>query len=241
MPSPNYDPPTLAEMRAIVGRMLRDPEGQVFGPDDLNDIINEGLADLSGFRPIEDTESITYEGGTPAPGPIPFELTRLSYVWGVEVRNDAQPSDIGQSFFIPYNTGESQVPNGWDLYMGFVRLGRLNWNYLWQWQNGLGGDPVVISAWGYRDRILPTSDGETLDLQDNTDYLCLVKSCRMLGFRLLSNDRSLYQQWLAATNNTDVSPAQLQGMLNLAEGDYDRQRRRSAVYRRTPAIGPQYP
>jgi hypothetical protein len=242
MPDPFYDPPTRAEMRTIIGRSLRDPAGEVFGPDILNDIINESLADLSGYRPVEATESIAYDPGTvPAPVPVPFFLTRLSSVWRVEVRNDARPEDISQSFTIPYDSGESQVANGWDVWEGALRLGRGNWVRLWNWYNGLGGDVITISAFGYRDRILPTADATVLDLFDGTDFLCMTKCARMLGFQTLNNDRALYQQWLAATNNTDVSPTQLQGMLNLAEGDYDRQRRRSSRLRRIPDIGPQYP
>ena len=52
-------------------------------------------------------------------------------------------------------------------------------------------------------------DEEYLDLTDATDYNCVLTPLQEQGFELLNHDRALYQQWIAATNNTDVSPTQL--------------------------------
>jgi hypothetical protein len=51
--SPNYTSLSLIEMREVVARTLRDPNGGVFSVDALNDFIAEGLMSLSGYRPIE--------------------------------------------------------------------------------------------------------------------------------------------------------------------------------------------
>jgi hypothetical protein len=79
-----------------------------------------------------------------------------------------------------------------------------------------------------------------LDFTGPVDDVCVQKYARMLGYTTLEADRGLYQQWLSATNNTDVSPTQLQGMLAQATGEMDRQRKRSTQLRRTVIVGPQY-
>jgi predicted AlkP superfamily pyrophosphatase or phosphodiesterase len=129
--------------------------------------------------------------------------------------------------------------NGWDFFHGRVRLGRVNWNMLWGWSKAING-PLDFILFGYEDRQLPATDGDILDFWDTIDYVCTLRYCRMLSFQMLNNDRALYQQWLASTNNTDVSPTQLQGMLNQAQNEVDRQRKRNLLIRRTVVHGPQY-
>lgn len=237
--SPGYSPPTLGGMKTVVKRTLRDEQGVVFSDAMLGDFITEGLASLSAYRPIEAIESIAY-----APtiyGEIQTVMpTILSNVWQVTARNPEDPTNVAQSLVVPYNTNEGDIQNGWDFYGGTIYLGRWVSGVLDQWVGHTAGS-LDLTLSGYRDRSFPTSDPDILDLEDPTDYLCLVKECRALGFQSLNNDRALYQQWLASTNNTDVSPTQLAGMLNSAQGDVDRARKRSAILRRQPVVGPQYP
>ena len=94
---------------------------------------------------------------------------------------------------------------------------------------------IELVVFGYADRDLPAAEDDILDVTDNTDYNCVLTHCKHLGFELLNHDRSLYQQWLAATNNTDVSPTQLQGMTAGAEQYYEKTRRRSTLIRRVPS------
>jgi hypothetical protein len=245
MVSPNYTAPSLVEMRTTLARTLRDPNGVVFTSDMLDDFIREALSDMSGYRPIEATESQVFDPDTV---PITDESVTpetLSYVWQVVFRNDDLVADPLQTLIIPYvSMGEAAFAlSGWDYYAGRVVIGRHALYGITEWYRW-SGVPLTIVMSGYRDHMLPLAadgDDQLLDLYDVTDQLCLTRTCRMLGFQMLTNDRALYQQWLAATNNTDVSPTQLQGMLNIAQGDVERQRKRSAVIRRTPTIGPQYP
>jgi hypothetical protein len=165
----------------------------------------------------------------------------VSHVWQVVVSNEEDITAANQSVILPYvSTGESALQNGWDYYGGRLYFGRWAVGWLDSWF-GHAGAALSVVLYGYRDRALPIDDDEVLDLEDAVDQLCLTRECRALGFQLLNNDRALYQQWLAATNNTDVSPTQLQGMLSNAVGDVERQRKRSAILRRNPIIGPQYP
>jgi hypothetical protein len=219
-------------MRSIVARTLRDPNGDVFSVDAVNDFITEGMLSLSGYRPIETTEAFDYDPATSSLGTV-FPLGVLTYVWQVAV---SSPDDY---IVLPYNgdMGGSggQVGSGWEVWAGVLRISRFASFNLDAWLSQTG--TLTIGAWGYRDRVVPDSDDDNLDLQDATDQLCLTRECRALGFQALSNDRALYQQWLAATNNTDVSPTQLSGMLNGAISDVEKQRKRNAIIRRVPIAG----
>jgi len=237
--SPNYSPPTLLQMREALSRTLRDPGGSVFGTDTLNDFVAEGLMSMSGYRPIEHGETVVFDPAVPGDMQA-VEPASLSSVWQVVVRDDANPTAMNQALILPY-TGpdQSAMQVGWDFHSGRLYLGRWAANQMDAWAQHIGA-PLSLVMYGYRDRHLPTDDAEVLDLEDGTDQLCLTRECRALGFQLLNNDRALYQQWLAATNNTDVSPTQIQGMLGSALNDVERQRKRSAILRRTPTVGPQY-
>jgi len=238
--SPTYSPPTLAEMRTLVARTLRDEQQTVFGTDAINDFIAEGLMSLGGYRPIEAIETASYE-------PVTYGDTQfiqpqiLTSVWQVVATNPADPTAVNQAYVLPYTSVDNpSVQIGWDFYSGALWFGRWVVNQMDAWFGHIGA-PLSIVMYGYRDRTIPGSeDAEVLDLEDAIDQLCLTRECRALGFQLLNNDRALYQQWLAATNNTDVSPTQIQGMLSNAVGDVERQRKRSATYRRIPSTGPQY-
>jgi hypothetical protein len=221
-----FVPPTLSGLRSVVLRSLRDPGGKVFSADDVDDFIREGMTDLDGFRPIEGTATYVWDGTTSQPDP-----KDLSSIFHLEL------ATLDGQFAVPFNDpqGGWDARDGWSYFAGSVRLS----NYwagvvrsLWQQER----EPRIV-MWGYRDRVLPKDDAEILDLRDTTDEMCVAKYCRMLGFQRLAHDRSLYQQWLASTNNTDVSPTQLQGMLAQAENEYDRQRKRSLQLRRTPFGG----
>jgi hypothetical protein len=238
--SPQYNPPTLATMRTLVARTLRDTSASpVFSTDALNDFITEGLMNVSGYRPIESSEGHVYDPATPG-SVSSFTLVTLSYVSAVGIVNGADPVSPDQNMFLPYNGDMGGNGNlrgaGWELWQGTVSFSNWAVNNLDAWHGQVGG-PLTVIILGYRDRTIPDSDDDILDLEDVTDQLCLTRECRALGFQALNNDRALYQQWLAATNNTDVSPTQLGGMLNGAISDVERQRKRNAIIRRVPLTG----
>ena len=231
-------PPTRGEMKAVLTRALRD-EGQVFTSEVLNDFIEEGLSDLSLFRPAETHFTVPFQPGLSATSGLdPADYAELTYLWQVEAY--AEQSDM-MPMVIPYvSSGESPYRNGWHFYTN--EIGLSSWWYVYL-RNLVDLSPtgnVFIHLFGYRDRRFPAADDELLDLIDNIDHLCLLRHCKMLGFQLLEADRGLYQQWLAATNNTDVSPTQLQGMRGQAEQSYERLRKQSARPRRVPTTNVQY-
>ena len=223
-----FDPPLRSEMGAVVLRALRDPSGSVFPIETVNDFITQGMADLSAYRPKEVQEVATWPWPTDF---VPF--TDFTSVWKVEVRVQNGVNDYIRTIGIPFgdsNSAENRA--GWDFYGNTLYIPPF-------WVTRLNATtqntPSEMVVWGYQDRAIPVAEEDVLDLTDATDYNCLLTHCKALGFELLSHDRALYQQWLAATNNTDVSPTQLSGMVNQAEGTYQRTRARNMKMRRMPS------
>lgn len=221
-----YDPPLRSEMGQVVLRALRDPAGSVFPIETVNDFISQAMADLSAYRPREARQVAPWPLDTPSP------ITEFTSVWKVEFKV-AQSNNYIRTIGIPYgdsNSAENRA--GWDFYGGELILPPF---WLVRMTATAGDAPAELWVWGYQDRDLPTNDGDVLDLVDATDYTCVLNHCKALGFELLTHDRALYQQWLAATNNTDVSPTQLSGMASQAESTYQRSRARNTKMRRVPS------
>lgn len=224
-----FNPPSRNDMGAIVLRALRDPNGSVFPPAYVDDFIAQAMADLSAYRPKEAREISAW----PAPIGIPLDpFVDFTSVWRV----DFHVSGGGRfrTITIPFaDTSSTENRAGWDFYGGTLWLPAF-------WQARFtaitdGGEDGELWVWGYKDRAIPEDDADILDLTDATDYNCVLNHCKSLGFELLTHDRALYQQWLAATNNSDVSPTQLSGMFNAAEGTFQRTRARNTKMRRIPS------
>jgi hypothetical protein len=212
-------------MQATVLRALRDPNATVFPPETINDFISQALADLSGYRPKELRETADWPLDPDTP---PFQ--DFIAVWRVSV--NIHTDDIGTqtTVILPYaDSGAVTNRAGWDFYEGEVTIP--GW---WTLRiNSMAGENFTqMRVWGYTDRDQPVDDDSILDLLNATDYLCVTNHCKAMGFELLTHDRALYQQWLAATNNTDVSPTQLQGMSSSAEQTFQRTRARNTKMRR---------
>lgn len=221
-----FDPPLRSEMGEVVLRALRDPNGSVFPIETINDFIQQAMADLSAYRPKEARQIAEWPLDTPSP------ITGFTSVWKVDfvvARTSGYATTIG----IPYgdsNSAENRA--GWDFYAGELLLPPF---WLVRLAAAAGDAPAELWVWGYQDRDLPIDDGDVLDLTDATDFNCVLNHCKALGFELLTHDRALYQQWLAATNNTDVSPTQLSGMVGQAEATFQRSRARNTKMRRVPS------
>ena len=224
-----FSAPTRSEMQAIVWRALRDPNGTVFPPETINDYIAQALADMSSYRPKETVEIAAWPLDIYTP---PF--ADFTAIWKVEVVVTDDPTSTQvRTISIPYADSSSETNRaGWDFFGGILAI-PLFWST--RIDATIGDSPAEMHVWGYADRDQPDDDDSILDLIDSTDYLCLVNHCKSQGFETLTHDRALYQQWLAATNNTDVSPTQLSGMYGQAESSYQRVRSRSTKMRRMPS------
>jgi hypothetical protein len=234
-----YEPPTRLTFKTTLQRALRDPGGQVFPSATLDDFIDEALMDMSAYRPKDAYRSMSWMVDS---GSVPPDVTEgLSDVWQVIARltsnkyetGDPLPYTYRPSLFIPhvdYTDGRA----GWDFIGEGLAITQLWADKLRKWAEQ-ANEPVTLAIRGYAHRLLPTSDNSYLDFLNPIDQYCVLQHCKFLGFQMLNADRALYQQWLAATNNTDVSPTQLQGMLGQAEATYDRVRHRNTIIRRRPS------
>jgi hypothetical protein len=224
-----FDAPSRGDMGAVVLRALRDPTGSVFPATTVADFITQAMADLSAYRPKEAREISAWPL---VPDPFP-PFTDFTSVWKVELRVLNEQNGYVKTVGIPYGDSNS-VENraGWDFYDSTLWIPPF-WNY--RLDAATVNRLAELWVWGYQDRVLPEDDGEILDLTDTTDYVCVLNHCKAMGFELLTHDRALYQQWLAATNNTDVSPTQLSGMVNQAESTFQRSRARNTKMRRVPS------
>ena len=222
-----FDPPLRSEMGQVVLRALRDPSGSVFPIETVNDFIAQAMADLSAYRPREARQVV--------PWPIDDTIgnfTDFTSVWKVEFRV-AQSNNYIRTIGVPYgdsNSAENRA--GWDFYGGELLMPPF---WMTRFAATAQNQTAELVVWGYQDRDIPVEDTDVLDLIDATDYNCVLNHCKAMGFELLTHDRALYQQWLAATNNTDVSPTQLSGMVNQAEVTFQRTRARNTKMRRVPS------
>jgi hypothetical protein len=225
-----FVPPTRLTFRTTVLRALRDPNGAVFPAATVNDFINESIMDMSAYRPHEVNRTQAWTV-TDTGFPVEF-VDDLSDIWQMVAR----VSDLRQpTIFIPhadYADGRA----GWDFFGNsdapLLRLARVWTMRLRAWAER--DDSLSVSIYAYGMRSLPADDNSRLDFHNLIDQFCSLQHCKMLGFQMLNADRALYQQWLAATNNTDVSPTQLQGMLGQSEMAFDKARHRNTIIRRRP-------
>lgn len=223
-------------MKDVLRRALRDDEGTVFPTDLLGDFIVEAMADLSLIRPIEYFLSAPFDPLNPL-GIDPADYDLFTYIWQLEFRVNR---DDELSMVIPFATDEGPYRNGWGWFMGRVTITQWWHNRLSELVAHYPDDGVLVSLFGYRDHKMPVDDSSVLDFVDSIDHLLVVRHIKSLAYQSLEADRSLYQQWLAATNNTDVSPTQLQGMRNQAESSYERLRKQASRSKRVPTTGIQY-
>ncbi len=225
-----YQTPTRSAFRATVLRALRDPNGTVFTAATVNDFINEAIMDLSAYRPHDVQRGMNWEEDTWS---VDAGFTDdVLDIWQVIAR--ANNLDARQrTLFIPHADYQNDRA-GWD-YLGQgagLRISRFWIERLQAW--AAREENLTLNFYGYGYRALPSGDASFLDFHNVIDQFCALQHCKMLGFQMLSHDRALYQQWLAATNNTDVSPTQLNGMLTTSEASFDRARRRNTILLRRP-------
>lgn len=217
-----YDPPTLAEFRARVARDLRDEGQDAFSTAEIDDYINDGMAELNEIAPLETFLVIT--------DPADFHDLGLTYLWRVEAFLIA--GNTGQNI-IPPNNDETNYPNGWQYYGDTLFLPKALYNYYLPYMTS--GD-IQIRLYGYRNRSPMTDDTQVCEFSRDWEEQGVRQYCRWRGLQALQNDRNLFQQWQTAANNSDVSPTQLNNMEQVSESEFTRTRRRLFQIRR-PAVG----
>lgn len=214
--------PTLAEMRTMVRRDLRDSPTAPFTFDDnqVTDYINEGIVELTRAKPVEDHFYVTDSTEQNNLGKID--------VWLIWLKGPGTYQEV-----LPPLDSESPQ-QGWMYYNGTLTLGRTlqaRFNAL------VESDPQYqLSCFGYRPRDIFRNDPTTelADFIDAEDEIAVRRYARWAGLKALDHDRSLFQQWQTQANNTDISATQLTQMVAGAEQEWDHFRRKIMLVRRAP-------
>ena len=209
-----YTAPTRDVLRAAILRDLRDPDGETFTEDEVNDLINHAVVEVGRIYPKQQVEelTITADGQTLYP-------TEAYSLFRVEVlQEDQTPSGI------PLNRLDDSGEGGWDLHAGTLFVPQ----YVAQ---RLQADTHTLRIWGYWPRELFSGDTDVLDGDAETEYA--VRTVATLnGYQRLQNDRLLFQQWLTNTGNTDVSPNQLAQTADMYQSQWREMRNRLRALQR---------
>lgn len=229
-----YTAPSLSVLRASCLRSLRD-DGTTFEDDVLDDFVNEGLAELNRFMPIELQQDIASDDVARS---IP--LPDFDYVYAVE-QLFVQVGDLAtvekQNTIPPNDPSTVGWRNGWDFFAGNLDLGAL-------FAGGVGNiiarydsDPSVtislrVSGYGRRDPV--DDEDDVVPVESLQEEFAVRKYVAMLGYRALEHDRSLFQQWLTQANNTDVSETQLMNIRSATESEWERMQKQLKRVRRPP-------
>lgn len=111
---------------------------------------------------------------------------------------------------------------GWRLWGGVLELP-------FRYVNAFSSNDF-IRVWGYAPYDALVDEEQVTDLTAELEWAVMVY-CDLLGYRRLMADRNLFTQWQTRANNTDISPAGLMNMMNLAENSWQRKARQLAVLR----------
>jgi hypothetical protein len=219
----NWQAPTLDALIASLKIVLRDndsPEVFTFGM--CQQFLDDGINELNQIRPREVVGTID------ADSDISGELApRLDEIWKVEY---VDPEGFIYST-VPASDGDTP---GWVFYGRRIRFDgqtRRNISRLIDQTE----PPWTLRWYGYQLRdMTPASGSGIVEFDVPEDEFLVLRYGRWAGLRSLNNDRSLFQQWVQQTNNTDVSPTQLNQMVAMAEQEWLGLRRRSLRVRRVP-------
>ena len=231
-----YTAPTVAELAAKVRRALRDGAGNVFGAEEITDFINAGLAELSAARPLEATVVISDEDGLDGIDADPDAITvaDLDAIWSVEFIGLDGTSYEGLATLLSPNDGGTNWTNGWDFVGGTLVLPPQTVRWLAEaWALDVPTHHVRVRGYRHRRRV-DDPDTDVAEIVNLPEEQAVVYMAQKAGFEALLNDRALFQQWQTSTNNTDISPNQLTGMVMGAQQNWERLRKHLYLIRRSP-------
>ena len=126
---------------------------------------------------------------------------------------------------IPVSVGSEHAEDGWDFHAGTLFIPAYAAERL------TPATTPNLRVWGYWERTVLTSDGETFDGDADAEYASRTYAL-MLGYQRLQNSRLLFQQWLTTTGNTDVSPNQLAQTADMYQSEWRAYRQRIRTIQR---------
>lgn len=203
---------TLSDIRTQVSRDLRDTGNDTFSPDEVDDLINQGIDAVSALYPREVRERVTISSGVKT-----YDLTAdFVSIFRVDIY------DSGDSFRFTLDAGTGPANSGWEYFAGLFRLPpSITWT---------AGDKADI--FGYARYVQLSASSSTTDM-DSTAIWGVRAFARAEAFQNLIADRSTFQQWQAASGNSDVTAIALAQLAANASRRWDRAQQRLRRPRRT--------
>lgn len=202
-----YTQPTLSTLRDAVERELRDSSNETFVTADIDTLINDAIAEVNGLYPLMAVEDVDIID-TDDDGNVDREYTvQSTEVSRAEVWRDGEFRET-----IPMYDGEGD--SGWDLWGS---------SFIVPSYVVLDDEVDTIKLYGYQDRATLTDDADVLE-SDAMAESAIRTHAVLHGYQRLQNDRALFQQWLKAPGNNEISSTQLDGMVNTYIAQWERKR-----------------
>jgi hypothetical protein len=195
----------------MVARDIRDPLLSTFSEDQVNDFINGGMNEVNRVYPKEVIEDVTpvedqYAYSTAARNPFRVEFYRDNRLWK----------------YLPHNEDESSG-GGWDWFAEQLHLPSSHVDQV------APGD--FWRVWGYGSRAQLEDDEQVADVDVDGEWGIRMYA-RWMAYQTMTQERSLFKQWQAQSQNTDISETQLQQLVMTYAQEWDRARNQLRRLRR---------
>jgi hypothetical protein len=213
-----YVPPDQETLRTSVSRDLHDVDNKAFATSEVNDMINQGIAEANLLMPKEYRDTVALVDSV-----FEYPLTpTVTDIFRVEVWRNNQNDVL--SFYAHLPPKDEDSISGWEWYGGSLMIPTTTDI------DTDSNDSLVV--WGYQDRDPLLDDAEVLDGNLTAEYVVRAY-CAFTAFQRLIASRSLFQQWQTQANNSDVSATQLLGMASVYSREWRELRMRVRRLRRS--------
>ena len=202
-----YTQPTLSQLRDSVEQDLRDSSNEAFSTAEVDDLINEAIVEVNRLYPLPQIEDVDIVD-TDEDGNVDRTYTITSTeVQRAEVWRDGEFRENLPEF-------DSVGNSGYDIWGSTLTLP--TWVVLDE-------DTDTVKLYGYADRDYLSDDADVAEFDAEAEYAVRMYA-KLRGYQSLQNDRALFQQWMKVPGNNDISPTQLDSMVNTYVGAWERQR-----------------
>ena len=217
-----------SDFRLAVSQDLADPDGLKFDFNAIVSFVKQGLAAVGRVAPDQFQEDLDPVAGQLVyplrtayfDKPVPeVRLVRVEVWTGTPLRF---------KFKIKAKAGQPARDSvaGWEVWNGSLEIPD------WIFDTSVNADTDTIRVWGYSPYPFPGSD-DVMPVSDELE-LAIRAFCRVEAMRMLVGSRTLFKQWQAKSNNTDVTLGQLNSDLAAAEDTWRRLARSLKVPEQSP-------
>lgn len=197
---------TLATLKTELARAVRDTGNDTFDADELADVLNQGLAQLSRFFPREVVDSS-----------IALVVSVNSYTTSAAFthiyRVDRYSAAAVWQETLPVNTGDGP-DSGWEWHASLLWLPPSR-----TWTTG-----DTLKVFGYAGYAQLVTDDDEPPLEASGEWALILFGQVELYGRLTEN-RVAFQQWQANPMNTDVSALSLANIYASAQNRWEEEKR----------------